>query len=71
MGGCGQSRGQPNPQLMPVQLRRRPTILMQKGGSTMRFARACGGLAAVFGVGIALALCCEQLAALLDAALMI
>ena len=37
----------------------------------MRFARACGGLAAVFGVGIALALGCEQLAALLDAALMI
>lgn len=37
----------------------------------MRFARRCGLMTAVFGVGIALALGCEQLAALLDAALMI
>ena len=37
----------------------------------MRFARDCGGLAAVFTVGIALALSCEHFAALLDAALMI
>jgi len=37
----------------------------------MRFARDCGIMAAVFSVGIALAVGCEQLAALLDAALMI
>ena len=37
----------------------------------MRFARACGGFAAVLSVGIVLALSCEHLAALLDAALMI
>ena len=37
----------------------------------MRFARACGGFAAVLSVGIALALGCEYFAALLGAALMI
>ena len=37
----------------------------------MKLARACGGFAAVLSVGIVLALSCEQLAALLDAALAI
>ena len=37
----------------------------------MKFARACGSFAAVLSVGLALALGCDQLAALLDAALMI
>lgn len=37
----------------------------------MRFARTCGGIAAVLSVGIWLAIGCEQLAALLDAALAI
>ena len=37
----------------------------------MKFARTCGGLAAVCSVGITLALVCEKLASLLDAALMI
>ena len=37
----------------------------------MRFARACAGFGAVLSVGIALALGCEHLAALLDAALII
>ena len=37
----------------------------------MRFARTCGGLAAVLSVGIVLALRCEHLAALRDAALRI
>ena len=37
----------------------------------MRFARTCAGLGAVLSVGIVLALSCEHLAALLDAALMI
>jgi len=37
----------------------------------MRFARACGTLAAVLSAGIALALSCEHFASLLDAALMI
>jgi hypothetical protein len=35
----------------------------------MRFARACAQLGAVLSVGIVLALGCEQLATLLDAAL--
>ena len=37
----------------------------------MRFARTCGSFAAVLSVGIVLALGCDRLAALLDAALMI
>lgn len=37
----------------------------------MRFARTCGGFAAVLSVGIVLALSCEHFAALLDAALAI
>ena len=37
----------------------------------MRFARTCGGIAAVCSVGIALALLCDHLAALLDAAIAI
>ena len=37
----------------------------------MKFARTCGGFAAVCSVGIVLALACDRLAALLDAALMI
>ena len=37
----------------------------------MRFARACGGFAAVLSVMIMLAIGCDQLAAMLDAALMI
>ena len=37
----------------------------------MRFARTCGGFAAVLSVGITLALVCDRLAALLDTALMI
>ena len=36
----------------------------------MKFARTCGGIAAVCSVGIVLALACDHLAALLDAALM-
>ena len=35
----------------------------------MKFARTCAQLGAVLSVGIALAVGCEQLAALLDAAL--
>lgn len=37
----------------------------------MRFARTCAGLGAVCSVGITLALLCDRLAALLDAALMV
>lgn len=37
----------------------------------MKFARTCAGLGAVCSVGIALALLCDHLAALLDAALAI
>lgn len=37
----------------------------------MKFARACGGLAAVLSVGLWLAATCDHLAALLDAAIMI
>ena len=37
----------------------------------MKFARTCGGFAAVLSVGITLALMSDHLAALLDAALMI
>lgn len=37
----------------------------------MRFARACGQMAAVLSVGIVLALSCDHWAALLDAALAI
>ena len=37
----------------------------------MRFARTCAGLGAVCSVGIALALLCDHMAALLDAALAI
>ena len=36
----------------------------------MKLARTCGGIAAVCSVGITLALACEKLASLLDAALM-
>ena len=43
----------------------------QKGGNPMRFARTCAGLGAVCSVGIALALLCDHLAALLDAAIAI
>ena len=35
----------------------------------MKFARTCGGFAAVVSVGIVLALGCEHFAALLDTAL--
>lgn len=42
-----------------------------KGGLPVKFARTCGGFAAVLSVGIVLALSCEQLAALLDAAIAI
>ncbi len=37
----------------------------------MKFARTCAQLGAVLSVGIGLALACDHLAALLDAALMI
>lgn len=37
----------------------------------MKLARTCAGLGAVLSVGIVLALSCDHLAALLDAALMI
>ena len=37
----------------------------------MKFARACGGFAAVLSVGIWLAIGCDRMAALLDAALAI
>lgn len=37
----------------------------------MRFARDCSIMAAVLSAGVALAIGCEQLAALLDAALII
>lgn len=37
----------------------------------MKIARTCGVFAAVLSVGITLALMCDHLAALLDAALMI
>lgn len=45
--------------------------IKQKGGLPVKFARACGGFAAVLSVGFVVALGCEQLAALLDAVLMI
>ena len=48
----------------------RPAFLT-KGGFPVKFARACGGLAAVLSVGLWLALSCDHLAALLDAALAI
>ena len=38
---------------------------------TVKFARTCGGFAAVLSVGIVLALGCEHFAALLDAAIAI
>ena len=44
---------------------------MRKGGLPVKFARTCAGLGAVCSVGIALALLCDHLAALLDAALAI
>ena len=47
------------------------TAERKKGGKSMRFARTCGGFAAVLSVGIVLALGCELFASLLDAALMI
>lgn len=37
----------------------------------MKFARTCGGFAAVLSVGITLALACDHWATLLDKALMI
>lgn len=43
----------------------------QKGGNPVKFARTCAQLGAVCSVGITLALACEKLASLLDAALMI
>ena len=43
----------------------------KEGGRTMKFARTCGGFAAVLSVGITLALACDHWAALLDKALMI
>lgn len=47
------------------------TAKSMKGGYPVKFARACGGFAAVLSVGLVVALGCDQLAALLDAALMI
>ena len=69
MGGSGLSAGIPRPNTWPVQLRPRPPF-RKKGGLPMKFARTCGGIAAVCSVGIVLALACDHLAALLDAALM-
>ncbi len=43
----------------------------KKGGQSVKFARRCAGLGAVLSAGITLALVCEQLAGLLDKALMI
>ena len=43
----------------------------KKGGLSVKFARTCAGLGAVCSVGIALALLCDHLAALLDAAIAI
>ena len=43
----------------------------KKGGFSVKFARRCAGLGAVLSAGITLALVCEQLAGLLDKALMI
>jgi len=40
-----------------------------EGGYFMKLACTCGGIAAVCSVGITLALVCEKLASLLDAAL--
>lgn len=43
----------------------------RKGGLPVKFARTCAQLGAVLSAGITLALACDHLAALLDAALMI
>ncbi len=43
----------------------------RKGGLPVKFARTCAQLGAVLSAGITLALACDRLAALLDAALMI
>ena len=43
----------------------------KKGGYPVNFARRCAGLGAVLSAMITLALVCEQLAGLLDKALMI
>ena len=43
----------------------------RKGGKPVKFARTCAQLGAVLSAGITLALACDRLAALLDAALMI
>ena len=42
-----------------------------RGGEIVKLARTCAQLGAVLSVGITLALMCDHLAALLDAALMI
>lgn len=43
----------------------------KKGGLPVKLARTCAGIGAVCSVGIALALLCDHLAALLDAAIAI
>ena len=67
-GGRGRGTGSPRPEAGPVRHRPRPPLLT-KGGSPVKFARTCGGFAAVVSVGIVLALSCEHFAALLDTAL--
>lgn len=48
-----------------------PRRQKKKGGYPVKFARTCAGFGAVLSAGIVLALACDHLAALLDAALMI
>lgn len=50
---------------------RPPPKKPKEGGQSVKFARRCAGLGAVLSAGITLALVCEQLAGLLDKALMI
>ena len=67
---AARSRG-PGRQAPPAGATPAPPDQIRKEVNPVKFARACGGFAAVLYVGLTLALACDHLAALLDAALMI